>query len=114
MTAPHIVDPARLLGEALAEASSDLMRQLLQTMINALLSADADGVSTCRMDKLVKTLGIDSLSKSQVSRMAADFDEHVDQFRHRALGDAGPFTFRSPPTFQEQPGNAAAPTTPRT
>ena len=25
--------------------------------------------------------------------MAADLDEHVDQFRHRPLGDAGPFTF---------------------
>lgn len=44
MTAPHIVDPAGLLGEALAEASPDLMRDLLQTMINALLSADADAV----------------------------------------------------------------------
>ena len=164
MTAPHIVDPARLLGEALTEASPDLMRQLLQTMINALLSADADavvgaeygrpspgrtaqrngyrhrdldtrvgtidvaipklrkgtyfpewllerrkraeaplitvvadcylaGVSTRRMDKLVKTLGIDSLSKSQVSRMAAELDEHVEQFRHRPLDTAGPFTF---------------------
>jgi len=164
MTAPHIVDPARLLGEALAEASPDLMRQLLQTMINALLCADVDavvgaeygrptpgrtaqrngyrhrdldtrvgtidvaipklrkgtyfpewllerrkraetalitvvadcylaGVSTRRMDKLVKTLGIDSLSKSQVSRMAAELDEHVEQFRHRPLDAAGPFTF---------------------
>jgi putative transposase len=164
MTAPHIVDPERLLSEALAEASPDLMRQLLQTMINALLSADADavvgaeygrptpdrvaqrngyrhrdldtrvgtidvaipklrkgtyfpewllerrkraeaalitvvadcylaGVSTRRMDKLVKTLGIDSLSKSQVSRMAAELDEHVEQFRHRPLDTAGPFTF---------------------
>ena len=164
MTAPHIVDPARLLGEALAEASPDLMRDLLRTMINALLCADADavvgaeygrptpgrvtqrngyrhrdldtrvgtidvaipklrkgtyfpewllerrkraeaalitvvadcylaGVSTRRMDKLVKTLGIDSLSKSQVSRMAAELDEHVEQFRHRPLGAAGPFTF---------------------
>ncbi len=164
MTAPHIVDPARLLGEALAEASPDLMRDLLQTMINALLCADADavvgaeygrptpgrvtqrngyrhrdldtrvgtidvaipklrkgtyfpewllerrkraeaalitvvadcylaGVSTRRMDKLVKTMGIDSLSKSQVSRMAAELDEHVEQFRHRPLDAAGPFTF---------------------
>ena len=164
MTAPHIVDPAGLLGEALSEASPDLMRSLLQTMINALLSADADavvgaeygrpspgrlaqrngyrhrdldtrvgtidvavpklrkgtyfpewllerrkraetalitvvadcylaGVSTRRMDKLVKTLGIDSLSKSQVSRMAAELDEHVEQFRHRPLDEAGPFTF---------------------
>ncbi len=164
MTAPHIVDPAGLLGDALAEASPDLMRSLLQSIINALLSADADavvgaewgrptpgrsaqrngyrhrdldtrvgtidvavpklrsgtyfpqwllerrkraesalvtvvadcylaGVSTRRMDKLVKTLGIDSLSKSQVSRMAADLDQHVDQFRHRPLDAAGPFTF---------------------
>ncbi len=44
MTAPHIVDLAGLLGDALAEASPDLMRSLLQTMINALLSADADAV----------------------------------------------------------------------
>ena len=42
MTAPHIVDPAGLLSQALADASPDLMRELLQTMINALLSADAD------------------------------------------------------------------------
>jgi putative transposase len=164
MTAPHIVDPAGLLGDALAEASPDLMRSLLQSIINALLSADADavvgaewgrpsagrtaqrngyrhrdldtrvgtvdvaipklrtgsyfpewllerrkraesalitvvadcylaGVSTRRMDKLVKQLGIDSLSKSQVSRMAADLDAIVADFRHRPLGDAGPFTF---------------------
>ena len=164
MTARHIVDPAGLLGEALAEASPDLMRSLLQSIINALLSADADavvgaeygrptpgrtaqrngyrnrpldtrvgsigvaipklrtgtyfpewllerrkraetalitvvadcylaGVSTRRMDKLVKTLGIDSLSKSQVSRTATDLDEHVEQFRHRPLDAAGPFTF---------------------
>lgn len=44
MTAPHIVYPVGLLGEALSEASPDLMRSLLQTMINALLSADADAV----------------------------------------------------------------------
>lgn len=44
MTAPHIVDPAGLLQEALGDASPDLMRRLLQTTINALLSADADAV----------------------------------------------------------------------
>jgi len=164
MTAPHIVDPAGLLGEALAEASPDLMRSLLQSIINALLCADADavvgaewgrptpgrtaqrngyrhrdldtrvgtidvaipklrsgtyfpewllerrkraesalitvvadcylaGVSTRRMDKLVKQLGIDSLSKSQVSRMATDLDTIVEEFRHRPLDAAGPFTF---------------------
>ena len=166
MTAPHIVDPAGLLGEALSEASPDMMRSLLQTMINALLSADADavvgaeygrpsatrttqrngyrhrdldtrvgtvdvaipklrsgtyfpewllerrkraesalitvvadcylaGVSTRRMDKLVRQLGIDSLSKSQVSRMASDLDQIVEDFRHRPLAEVGPFTFVS-------------------
>lgn len=44
MTAPHVVDPAGLLFEALTDAFPDLMRHLLQTMINALLSADADAV----------------------------------------------------------------------
>ena len=44
MTAPHIVDPAHVLGNLLTEASPDMMRQLLQNMINALLSADADAV----------------------------------------------------------------------
>lgn len=33
-----------MLSEALSDASPDLMRSLLQTMINALLSADADAV----------------------------------------------------------------------
>jgi putative transposase len=50
------------------------------------------GVSTRRMDKLVDSLGITSLSKSQVSRMAADLDAAVEAFRSRPL-DAGPYTF---------------------
>ncbi|MBO1737227.1 IS256 family transposase [Leifsonia sp. TF02-11] len=161
--APHDIDPARFLEDHLAQASPDLLREMLGTFINQLLSADADqvcgaaygtvssdrvnrrngyrhrdfdtrtgtidvkipklrqgtyfpewllerrrraeaalttvvatsyllGVSTRRMDDLVKTLGITGLSKSQVSEMARDLDEHVDQFRHRPL-DAGPFTF---------------------
>jgi transposase-like protein len=159
-----MIDPGRLLGQALSDASPDLMRHLLATVINALLSHEADavcgaeygvvspdrvnsrngyrhreldtragtvdvaipklrqgsyfpewllerrkraeaalvsvvatcyllGVSTRRMDKLVQTLGITSLSKSQVSRMAADLDAQVAAFRTRPLGDAGPFTF---------------------
>src|SRR5699024_176116 len=64
---------------------------------SALITVVADcylaGVSTRRMDKLVKTLGIDSLSKSQVSRMTQDLDEQVAAFRHRRLDEAGPFTF---------------------
>ena len=49
------------------------------------------GVSTRRMDKLVQSLGITGLSKSQVSEMAKDLDAHVEQFRTRRLD--GPYTF---------------------
>jgi transposase-like protein len=50
------------------------------------------GVSTRRMEKLVETLGITRLSKSQVSVMAKELDDHVESFRTRPL-DAGPYTF---------------------
>ena len=50
------------------------------------------GVSTRRMEKLVESLGITRLSKSQVSVMARDLDEHVESFRTRPL-DNGPYTF---------------------
>lgn len=164
MTAVPSIDPARFLDEQLSQASPDLMRELLTTFVNALLSAQADavcgagfgersperinsrngyrhrdldtrvgtldvavpklrtgslypewllerrkraeraltsvvatcyllGVSTRRMDKLVQTLGITGLSKSQVSVMAKELDEHVEEFRTRRLDEAGPFTF---------------------
>ena len=51
------------------------------------------GVSTRRMAKLVASLGITTLSKSQVSEMAKELDAHVEEFRTRRLEDAGPFTF---------------------
>ena len=44
------------------------------------------------MDKLVRTLGITGLSKSQVSEMAKDLDEQVEAFRTRPLNE-GPYTF---------------------
>ena len=50
------------------------------------------GLSTRRMDKLVETLGITSLSKSQVSVMAKELDTAVEAFRTRPP-DAGPYTF---------------------
>ena len=44
------------------------------------------------MEKLVETLGITRLSKSQVSKMARDLDAQVEAFRTRPL-DAGSYTF---------------------
>jgi putative transposase len=163
MTAPSSIDPAHFLHEQLAQASPDLLRQMLTTFINTLMSAEADavcgaeygqrssdrtnvrngyrtrdfdtragtldvaipklrsgsyfpdwllerrrraeralttvvatcyllGVSTRRMEKLVESLGITRLSKSQVSEMAKDLDAQVADFRHRPL-DTGPYTF---------------------
>jgi transposase-like protein len=63
------------------------------TLISVVATCYLLGVSTRRMDKLVQSLGITSLSKSQVSRMAADLDDQVAAFRTRPLGEAGPFTF---------------------
>ena len=166
MTVNPSIDPARLLEEQLAQASPDLLRELLSTFINTLLSAEADavcgaaygaaqpgagqppqrlpaprlrhprrhhgrgdpqaarpgsyfpewllerrkraeralttvvatcyllGVSTRRMDKLVQSLGITGLSKSQVSVMAKELDAHVEEFRTRPLADAGPVHVR--------------------
>ena len=50
------------------------------------------GISTRRVDGLVKALGVESISKSQVSRLAASLDEEVAAFRNRPL-DAGPYTY---------------------
>ena len=50
------------------------------------------GVSTRRMERLVESLGVTSLSKSQVSMMAAELDEQVEAFRTRPL-DGVPYTF---------------------
>jgi putative transposase len=44
MTAGPSIDPARFLTEQLDQASPDLMRDLLTTFVNALLSAQADAV----------------------------------------------------------------------
>jgi len=43
------------------------------------------GVSTRKVDDLVRTLGIDGISKSQVSELAESLDEMVAAFRNRPL-----------------------------
>jgi len=50
------------------------------------------GVSTRRVDGLVRTLGLEGMSKSQVSQLAKELDPVVESFRNRPLDD-GPYTF---------------------
>ncbi len=44
MAAPSSIDPLRFLDEQLASASPDLLRSMLTTFINTLMSAEADAV----------------------------------------------------------------------
>ncbi len=50
------------------------------------------GVSTRRVEGLVRQLGIERLSKSRVSEMAKELDQAVEAFRTRPL-DRGPYTY---------------------
>jgi transposase-like protein len=70
----------------------DPRRRAEKALVAVVAECYVRGVSTRRVDGLVKTLGIESLSKSQVSRMAGELDEMVTQFRNRPL-DAGPYTY---------------------
>lgn len=70
----------------------DPRRRAEKALVAVVAECYVRGVSTRRVDGLVKTLGIESLSKSQVSRMAAELDEVVAEFRNRPL-DAGPYTY---------------------
>jgi transposase-like protein len=63
-----------------------------RAFIQVVAEAYVRGVSTRRVAGLVETLGIASLSKSQVSELAKDLDEMVSDFRVRPL-DAGPYTY---------------------
>jgi putative transposase len=50
------------------------------------------GVSTRRVEKAIQTLGVESISKSQVSRLCSELDELVEAFRTRPL-DGSPYPF---------------------
>ena len=44
MTAPSSIDPARFLHEHLASASPDLLRAMMTTFLNTLMSAEVDAI----------------------------------------------------------------------
>jgi putative transposase len=53
--------------------------------------AYVQGVSTRRVDDLVKALGMSGISKSQVSRLRAELDAEVERFRTRKLTGSYPY-----------------------
>ena len=56
-------------------------------LIQVVQEAFVQGVSTRKMDKLAKSLGIENLSRSQVSEMTKGLNEQVQSFRERSLTD---------------------------
>jgi transposase-like protein len=62
-----------------------------QALVAAIADAYLAGVSTRRVDKLVRTLGIEGISKSEVSRLVASLDEVVEAYRGRPLDGAYPY-----------------------
>jgi putative transposase len=49
------------------------------------------GISTRKVDELVKALGMEGISKSQVSRLCEELDSEVERFRERPL--EGPYPY---------------------
>ena len=59
-----------------------------QALFAVVMEAYLHGVSTRKVDDLVKALGADTgITKSEVSRICADLDVEVGAFRDRSLGD---------------------------
>lgn len=54
-------------------------------LVQVVQEAYINGVLTRKIDRLAKKLGIDSISKSQVSEMTKGLNKQVDQFRNRPL-----------------------------
>jgi putative transposase len=70
-------------------------RRVDQALFAVVMEAYLHGVSTRKVDDLVRALGADSgISKSEVSRICADLDGEVSAFRDRSLaGLVFPYVF---------------------
>src|ERR1700716_4321108 len=62
-----------------------------RALVATVREAYVQGVSTRRVDDLVKALGLDGISKSQVSRLFEELDTEVERFRTRKLDGAYPY-----------------------
>src|SRR5881398_150771 len=67
-------------------------RRAEQAFVSVIADAYLAGVSTRRVEKLVQQLGVERLSKSQVSRLAKSLDQIVEDFRTRPL-DGAPYAY---------------------
>jgi transposase-like protein len=68
-------------------------RRAEQALLTVVQEAYVHGVSTRKVDDLVKALGLDGLSKSEVSRICAELDPVVEAFRTRPLMGEHPYVW---------------------
>lgn len=66
-------------------------RRAEQALVAVIAEAYVQGVSTRKVEALVQALGIEGLSKSEVSRLCAVLDEQVTAFRSRRLDAVYPY-----------------------
>ena len=67
-------------------------RRSEKALLAVIQQAYVEGVSTRRVDDLIKSLGCDGISKSQVSRICRDLDQVVETFLGRPL-DGSPYPY---------------------
>ncbi len=67
-------------------------RRSERALLAVIQQAYVEGVSTRRVDDLVKALGCEGISKSQVSRICEELDSVVNDFVNRPL-DRGPYRY---------------------
>lgn len=68
-------------------------RRAEQALLTVIQEAYVHGVSTRKVDDLVKGLGLDGISKSEVSRICAELDPIVEAFRTRLLTTEYPYVW---------------------
>jgi putative transposase len=64
-----------------------------RALVATVREAYVQGVSTRRVDDLVKALGLDGISKSQVSVLCQELDTEVERFRTRKLDGSYPYVW---------------------
>jgi putative transposase len=71
----------------------DPRRRAERALVAVVQEAYVQGVSTRRVDDLVRALGMEGISKSQVSRLCQELDEEVESFRSRKLEGRYPYVW---------------------
>jgi transposase-like protein len=68
-------------------------RRAERALLSVVQEAYVQGVSTRKVEDLVQSLGLEGISKSQVSRVCKELDETMERFRSRPLTSEYPYVW---------------------